>query len=153
MRFTILFAVVVLSIGFMPRSPGPGSRLRWDRVSAGAGRCYRRCRYTRTRNSTTTVTGSAGTGKISLHLVGEMTASGKTATELQKEISSKLAQFIADPTGYRRRERSEQPEGIGAGRKCRNRACTRSRIARRSLMPWHWPAASQRMQNATRLLV
>jgi polysaccharide export outer membrane protein len=37
-------------------------------------------------------------GKISLPLIGEMTASGKSATELQKEIAQKLKQFVADPT-------------------------------------------------------
>jgi polysaccharide biosynthesis/export protein len=36
-------------------------------------------------------------GKISIPLVGEMPASGKTATELQKEIAFKYAQFIAQP--------------------------------------------------------
>lgn len=36
-------------------------------------------------------------GKISLPLIGEMPASGKTAVELQKEIAQKLKQFIADP--------------------------------------------------------
>ena len=37
-------------------------------------------------------------GKISLPLIGEMPASGKTATDLQKEIVQKLKQYIADPT-------------------------------------------------------
>jgi polysaccharide export outer membrane protein len=37
-------------------------------------------------------------GKISLPLIGEMPASGKTATDLQKEIAQKLKQYIADPT-------------------------------------------------------
>ena len=37
-------------------------------------------------------------GKISLPLIGEMTASGKTATDLQKEIALRLKQFVADPT-------------------------------------------------------
>jgi len=37
-------------------------------------------------------------GKISLPLIGEMPASGKTATDLQKEISLRLKQFVADPT-------------------------------------------------------
>jgi polysaccharide export outer membrane protein len=37
-------------------------------------------------------------GKISLPLIGEMTASGKTAIELQKEIAQRLKQFVADPT-------------------------------------------------------
>ena len=36
-------------------------------------------------------------GKISLPLVGEMPASGKTAKELQKEIATKLTQYIAEP--------------------------------------------------------
>jgi polysaccharide export outer membrane protein len=36
-------------------------------------------------------------GKISVPLVGEIPASGKTATELQKEITHKYSQFIADP--------------------------------------------------------
>jgi len=37
-------------------------------------------------------------GKISLPLIGEMPASGKTATDLQKEIAQKLKQYVADPT-------------------------------------------------------
>ena len=37
-------------------------------------------------------------GKISLPLIGEMIASGKTPTELQKEIAQKLKQFVADPS-------------------------------------------------------
>jgi polysaccharide export outer membrane protein len=36
-------------------------------------------------------------GKISLPLIGEMPASGKTATELQKEIAQRLKQFVAEP--------------------------------------------------------
>jgi polysaccharide export outer membrane protein len=36
-------------------------------------------------------------GKISIPLIGEMPASGKTATELQKEISQRYAKFIAEP--------------------------------------------------------
>src|SRR5262249_53522153 len=34
---------------------------------------------------------------ISLPLIGEMPASGKTATELQKEIALRLKQFVAEP--------------------------------------------------------
>jgi len=37
-------------------------------------------------------------GMISLPLIGEMPASGKTATDLQKEIALRLKQFVADPT-------------------------------------------------------
>jgi polysaccharide export outer membrane protein len=36
-------------------------------------------------------------GKISIPLIGEMPASGKTAKELQKEITSGYAQFITEP--------------------------------------------------------
>jgi polysaccharide export outer membrane protein len=36
-------------------------------------------------------------GKISINLIGEMVASGKTATELQKEIADKYKRFIAEP--------------------------------------------------------
>lgn len=37
-------------------------------------------------------------GKISLPLIGEMLASGKTAPELQKEIAQRLKQYFSDPT-------------------------------------------------------
>jgi len=36
-------------------------------------------------------------GKISINLIGEMVASGKTATELQKEIAERYKRFIAEP--------------------------------------------------------
>jgi len=36
-------------------------------------------------------------GKISIPLIGEMPASGKTATELQKEITQRYSRFIAEP--------------------------------------------------------
>ena len=37
-------------------------------------------------------------GKISLPLIGELSVIGKTASEMQKEISQKLTQFISEPT-------------------------------------------------------
>jgi polysaccharide export outer membrane protein len=37
-------------------------------------------------------------GKVSLPLIGELSASGKTALELQKEVSQKLTQYIAEPS-------------------------------------------------------
>ena len=37
-------------------------------------------------------------GKISLPLIGEMPASGKSVTELQKEIAQRLKQYVSDPT-------------------------------------------------------
>lgn len=36
-------------------------------------------------------------GKISIPLIGEMPASGKTATELQNEITEKYTRFISEP--------------------------------------------------------
>ncbi|HYR41486.1 MAG TPA: polysaccharide biosynthesis/export family protein [Terriglobia bacterium] len=36
-------------------------------------------------------------GKISLPLIGELSVTGKTAVELQKEIGQRLAQYIAEP--------------------------------------------------------
>jgi polysaccharide export outer membrane protein len=36
-------------------------------------------------------------GKISIALIGEMPASGKTATELQKEITTRYKQYISEP--------------------------------------------------------
>ncbi len=36
-------------------------------------------------------------GKISLPLIGELEASGKTSLELQEEISRKLRQYVSDP--------------------------------------------------------
>jgi polysaccharide export outer membrane protein len=36
-------------------------------------------------------------GKISIPLVGEITASGKTAIDLQREVAQKYAQYIAQP--------------------------------------------------------
>jgi polysaccharide export outer membrane protein len=36
-------------------------------------------------------------GKISLPLAGELDASGKTATQMQQEVTEKLAQFIKQP--------------------------------------------------------
>ena len=36
-------------------------------------------------------------GKISIPLIGELSASGKTATDLQKEISQKYTKYIAQP--------------------------------------------------------
>lgn len=36
-------------------------------------------------------------GKISLPLIGELEASGKTGVELQEEVSRKLRQYVSDP--------------------------------------------------------
>jgi polysaccharide export outer membrane protein len=103
MRFTILFALVVLLIGFVPafaqqhtgstvipRAYGDSEfRLGPDDVIEVS--VYQ----DKTLDRTVPVRPD---GKISLPLIGEMPASGKTATELQKEIALRLKQFVADPT-------------------------------------------------------
>jgi polysaccharide export outer membrane protein len=103
MRFTILFALVVLLIGFVPafaqqqtgttvvpRAYGDSEfRLGPDDVIEVS--IYQ----DKTLDRTVPVRPD---GKISLPLIGEMPASGKTATELQKEIALRLKQFVADPT-------------------------------------------------------
>ena len=104
MRFTILFALIVVLIGsvpafaqeqhtdstVVPRAYGDSEfRLGPDDVIEVT--VYQ----DKTLDRTVPVRPD---GKISLPLIGEMPASGKTATDLQKEISLRLKQFVADPT-------------------------------------------------------
>src|ERR1700757_4659534 len=103
MRFTSLFALFGLLIGFVPavaqqhtgsnvvpRAYGDSEfRLGPDDVIEVS--VYQ----DKTLDRTVPVRPD---GKISLPLIGEMPASGKTATELQKEIALRLKQFVADPT-------------------------------------------------------
>src|SRR3954470_12835090 len=37
-------------------------------------------------------------GKVSVNMIGEMPAAGKTASQLQGEIAQKLKQFVTDPS-------------------------------------------------------
>jgi polysaccharide export outer membrane protein len=103
MRFTILFALIVVLIGFVPafaqehagstvvpRAYGDSEfRLGPDDVIEVS--VYQDKSLDRT-------VPVRPDGKISLPLIGEMPASGKTATDLQKEIALRLKEFVADPT-------------------------------------------------------
>jgi polysaccharide export outer membrane protein len=103
MRFTILFALVVLLIGFVP------AVAQQQTGSNAVPRAYGDSEFRlgpddvievsvyqdKTLDRTVPVRPD---GKISLPLIGEMPASGKTATELQKEIALRLKEFVADPT-------------------------------------------------------
>jgi len=103
MRFTILFALIVVLIGSAP------AFAQQQTDTAVVSRAYGDSEFQlgpddvievtvyqdKTLDRTVPVRPD---GKISLPLIGEMPASGKTATDLQKEISLRLKQFVADPT-------------------------------------------------------
>jgi polysaccharide export outer membrane protein len=103
MRFTILFALIVVLIGSVPAfaqqqtDPTVISRAYGDsEFRLGPDDVIEVTVYQdKTLDRTVPVRPD---GKISLPLIGEMPASGKTATDLQKEISLRLKQFVADPT-------------------------------------------------------
>ena len=103
MRFTILFALSVVLIGSVPAfaqqqtDPTVISRAYGDsEFRLGPDDVIEVTVYQdKTLDRTVPVRPD---GKISLPLIGEMPASGKTATDLQKEISLRLKQFVADPT-------------------------------------------------------
>src|SRR5262245_49457472 len=103
MRFTILFALVVVLIGFMP-----AAYAQQQSDSNVTARAYGDSEFRLGPEDVVEISvyqdkGLDRTvpvrpdGKISLPLIGEMPASGKTATELQKEIAQRLKQFVADP--------------------------------------------------------
>jgi polysaccharide export outer membrane protein len=103
MRFTILFALIVVLIGSVP------ALAQQQTDTTVVSRAYGDSEFRlgpddvievtvyqdKTLDRTVPVRPD---GKISLPLIGEMPASGKTATDLQKEISLRLKQFVADPT-------------------------------------------------------
>ena len=105
MRFTILFALVIVLIGsvpafaqqqntdstVIPRIAYGDSEFRLGPEDVIEVTVYQDKSLDRT-------VPVRPDGKISLPLIGEMPASGKTATDLQKEIALRLKQFVADPT-------------------------------------------------------
>ncbi len=103
MRFSIFFAIV-LSIGFMSaaqaqQQPAGNSIVRAygeSEFRLGPDDVIDVNVYQEKELSTTVPV--RPDGKISLPLIGEMPASGKTAKELQKEIAQKFTQFIAEPS-------------------------------------------------------
>ena len=103
MRFTILFALIVVLIGSVP------AFAQQQTDSTVVPRAYGDSEFRLGPDDVIEVTvyqdkGLDRTvpvrpsGKISLPLIGEMPASGNTATDLQKEIALRLKQFVADPT-------------------------------------------------------
>ena len=104
MRFTILFALIVVLIGSVPAF---AQQQHTD--STVVSRAYGDSEFQLGPEDVIEVTiyqdksldrtvPVRPDGKISLPLIGEMPASGKTATDLQKEIALRLKQFVADPT-------------------------------------------------------
>ena len=103
MRFTILFALIVVLIGSVP------AFAQQQTDSTVVSRAYGDSEFRlgpddvievfiyqdKSLDRTVPVRPD---GKISLPLIGEMPASGKTARDLQKEIALRLKQFVADPT-------------------------------------------------------
>ena len=101
MRFSIFFAVVfsgLLASAFAQRAAtNPIGRAYGESdFKLGPDDVIEVFVYKETELSPTVVV--RPDGKISLPLIGELTVSGKTAVELQREISQRLAQYIASPT-------------------------------------------------------
>ena len=102
MRSTILIAVVVfagsLSSAFAQRpAMNPIARAYGEsEFKLGPDDVVEVFVYKEQELSTTVVV--RPDGKISLPLIGELSVNGKSAVELQKEITQRLTQFIAQPT-------------------------------------------------------
>jgi len=105
MRLTILFALTVVSLGIVSTAHAQ----QQHPVSNAAVQAYGDSEFRLGPDDVIEVTVYQDKeldrtvpvrpdGKISLPLIGEMPASGKSATELQKEIAQRLKQFVADPT-------------------------------------------------------
>jgi polysaccharide biosynthesis/export protein len=103
MRFTVLLAIISMSIGFIPASEAQTQAQTQDQATAyglsefrlGPDDVIQVSVYQDKELST--IVPVRPDGNISLPLVGEMPASGKTATDLQKEIARKLTQYISEP--------------------------------------------------------
>jgi len=102
MRFTTLCVIVVTAIGFTaahaqnpatatttPRAYGD-SEFRLGPEDVIEVSVYQ-------EKELSTIVPVRPDGKISIPLIGEMPASGKTAVELQKEIAQRYSRFIAEP--------------------------------------------------------
>jgi len=103
MRSTMLFVLLVLSLGF-----GTATHAQQQTTATPAAEPYGTSEFRLgpddiievsvfgEKDLSTTVPVRPD-GKISINLIGEMVASGKTATELQKEIAERYKRFIAEP--------------------------------------------------------
>src|SRR2546425_11364549 len=102
MRLTIFFSVVVFSSFLAPafaQRPATNPFARACGESAfklGPDDVIEVFGYKESELSPTVVV--RPDGKISLPLIGELSASGKSTVELQKEVAQRLAQYISQPT-------------------------------------------------------
>ena len=101
MRFTIITVIIVgafLSTAFAQRPAlNPIARAYGEsEFKLGPDDVVEVFVYKEQELSTTVVV--RPDGKISLPLIGELSVNGKSALELQKEISQKLTQYIAEPS-------------------------------------------------------
>jgi polysaccharide biosynthesis/export protein len=103
MRFAAFFALVLLATGFAPAGYG-----QHQPAPNTAPRAYGESEFRLGPDDVIEISvyqdkELGGTvpvrpdGKISVPLIGEMEASGKSATELQKEITQKFTQYISNP--------------------------------------------------------
>jgi polysaccharide export outer membrane protein len=118
MRFSILFVILLISMSFMIKAhaqqqPTDKTAPRPDKTTphhdkTAAQRPYGESEFRLGPEDVIEVSvyqekELGGTvpvrpdGKISIPLIGEMPASGKTATQLQQEITLKYAQFVSAP--------------------------------------------------------
>jgi len=101
MRFTIITVIIVgafLSTAFAQRPAlNPIARAYGEsEFKLGPDDVVEVFVYKEQELSTTVVV--RPDGKISLPLIGELSVNGKSSLELQKEVSQKLTQYIAQPT-------------------------------------------------------
>ena len=104
MRSTIALAVVVLSIGFLSAAQAQRQIVAATSVPRAFGDSEFRLgpddvievSVYQDKDVSVTVPVRPD-GKISIPLIGEMVASGKTATELQKDIAQKFTQYYPNP--------------------------------------------------------
>ena len=101
MRFTIITVIIVgafLSTAFAQRPAlNPIARAYGEsEFKLGPDDVVEVFVYKEQELSTTVVV--RPDGKISLPLIGELSVNGKSALELQKEVSQKLTQYVAQPS-------------------------------------------------------
>jgi polysaccharide biosynthesis/export protein len=104
MRSTTLLVVILMSLGFMTSAQGEPQK-----GSAPAALGYGTSEFrlgpddvievsVYQEKDLSQIVPVRPDGKISIQLIGEIPASGKTARELEKEIASRYARFIAEPS-------------------------------------------------------
>jgi polysaccharide export outer membrane protein len=104
MKFMTLFGIAAISLGFLTAAqaqrqdvPNPVSKAYGDsEFRLGPDDVLEITVYQDKELSRPAVPVRPD-GKISVPLIGDMVASGKTAAELEKEIAGKYKQFIAEP--------------------------------------------------------